>query len=108
MNEGREKGRKGGIEGGGSRERVREGRLGGRERGRNFRVTDRRSKILKKFENENLMKKQNKPEGSIFVLIIWLNFHCMQLTLIFTPSISTVLIMKSTPMVAPWPGGNMP
>ena len=29
-------------------------------------------------------------------------------SLIFSPSISTVLIIKSTPMVAPCPGGNMP
>ena len=29
-------------------------------------------------------------------------------SLIFSPSISTVLIMKSTPIVAPWPGGNIP
>ena len=29
-------------------------------------------------------------------------------SLIFSPSISTVLIMKSTPIVAPCPGGNIP
>lgn len=29
-------------------------------------------------------------------------------TFIFSPSISTVLIMKSTPIVAPWPGGKSP
>jgi hypothetical protein len=29
-------------------------------------------------------------------------------TLILSPSISTVLIMKSTPIVAPCPGGNIP
>lgn len=31
-----------------------------------------------------------------------------ELTLIFSLSTTTVLIIKSTPIVAPWPGGNTP
>ena len=44
----------------------------------------------------------------LFHMISQQEFNKESLTLIFSPSISTVFIMKSTPIVAPCPGGNMP
>lgn len=37
-----------------------------------------------------------------------IHFISVTPTFTFTPLISTVLIIKSTPMVAPCPGGNRP
>ena len=45
--------------------------------------------------NNKLLLKLITEENSLF-------------TFIFSPSISTVFIIKSTPIVAPCPGGNIP
>ena len=51
--------------------------------------------------------RSDQPTSSHYSYLSWpaVSQIC---SFIFSPSISTVLIMKSTPMVAPWPGGNIP